>query len=53
MKEEFIVSSELNAEELDAKRKAEERVTKPLHPEDVPLLLHERVEVQKAESLNA
>lgn len=52
MKEEFIVSQEMNAKELDAKRKAQERVTKPLHPEDVPIFLRESVEVQKADAQN-
>ncbi len=43
------MSQEINAKELDAKRKAQERVTKPLHPEDVPLFL-EGAEVQKADA---
>ena len=42
------MSEEIEAKELDAKRKAQERVTKPLHPEDVPLFLSESVEIPKA-----
>lgn len=44
------MSEEINAKELDAKRRAQERVTKPLHPEDMPLFLRESVEVQKADA---
>ena len=40
----MTVNEEMNAEEL-AKRNAQERVTKPLHPEDVPLFIRESVEV--------
>lgn len=43
------MSEEIKARELDAKLKAQERVTKPLHPEDMPLFLRESVDVQKAE----
>jgi hypothetical protein len=42
------VSQEINAKELDAKRKDQERVTRPLHPEDMPLFLREGAENQKA-----
>ena len=41
---------DMNAEELEMKRKAQERVTKPLHPEDMPFFLRESVEVQKADA---
>ena len=44
------MSEEIKAKELDAKLKAQERVTKPLHPEDIPFLLRESVEVQKADA---
>ena len=43
----MTVNEEMNAEEL-AKRNAQERVTKPLHPEDVPLFIRESVEVGEA-----
>jgi len=42
------VRGEIEAKELDDKRKAQDRVTKPLHPEDAPLFLSESVEIQKA-----
>jgi hypothetical protein len=44
------VSEEINAKELDAKLKAQERVTKPLHPEDMPVFLRESVQVQEADA---
>ena len=43
------MSQEINADELEAKRMAQERVTKPLHSEDVPLFLGESVELKKDE----
>ena len=43
------MSKEIKAEELEAKLKAQERVTKPLHPRDVPLFLRDIAEVQKPE----
>lgn len=45
------MKEEMNAEEL-AKRNAQERVTKPLHPEDVPLFIRESVEVEEAANQN-
>ena len=47
---EITVSEEIKAKELAAKLKAQERVTKPLHPEDMPLFFRESVEVQKADA---
>ena len=44
------MSQEMNAKELEAKKKAQERVTKPLHPRDVPLFVRDRAEVQKPEA---
>ena len=40
----------MNAKELEAKKKAQERVTKPLHPRDVPLFVRDSGEVQKPEA---
>ncbi len=41
------MNEEKNAEQL-AKRNAQERVTKPLHPEDVPVFIRDSVEVGEA-----
>ncbi len=43
------MSEEITAEQLDAKQKAQERVTKPLHLEDVPLFLRESIEIKKVD----
>ena len=40
----------MNAKELEAKKKAQERVTKPLHPRDVPLFLRDSAEGQKPDA---
>ncbi len=40
----------MNAKELEAKKKAQERVTKPLHPRDVPLFLRDRAKVQEPDA---
>lgn len=39
----------LNAKELAAEKKAQERVTQPLHPEDILLFLRDSSEGQKGE----
>ena len=43
------MSEEIKARELEAKLKAQERVTKPLHPEDI-LFLRERGEAQESDA---
>lgn len=44
------MSQDLNAKELEAKKKAQERVTKPLHPRDIPLFVRDSATVQKPDA---
>ena len=44
------MSQEMNAKELEAKKKAQERATKPFHPRDVPLFVRDKGEVQESEA---
>ena len=39
----------MNAKELEAQKKAQERVTKPLHPEDILLFMRDSSEDQKGD----
>ena len=44
-----IVNQNINSEKTDAEKKDQERVTRPLYPEEVPLFLQDSSEGQKGD----
>jgi hypothetical protein len=49
-KRNIIVNQNTNAKELEAEKKAQERVTKPLHREEIPIFLRNSIVSQKSDA---